>query len=165
MDPSRFSIPPQRFYDRLKTAAAPLIIEVRRSAASETDDTALLGTIRQEPHRVDEWRNSRSKGRAVVLHCMHPHEVCQTVVAALRLAGTDAWCLDGGHRRVGTPEASETQNNRHGAKRAIARQRLRSIAWRASATHPRGLRAAGCLAQSFRALCRRPSESEQGPLL
>jgi len=55
MDEGRFSVSAQALYHRLGTAAAPLVIDVRRAAAFDTDDRMLIAALRREP---DAWCRS-----------------------------------------------------------------------------------------------------------
>ena len=52
MDEGRFSISAQALYHRLGTAAAPLVIDVRRAAAFDADDRMLIAAVRREPSDV-----------------------------------------------------------------------------------------------------------------
>jgi hypothetical protein len=54
MDENAFSISPDDLY--LGTAGAPLLIDVRRSPAFETDDRLIIGSARRLPEEVSEWQ-------------------------------------------------------------------------------------------------------------
>ena len=96
MDDSRFSISAQDLYVRLGSARAPLVIDVRNPTAFDLDETMLVGAIRRLPTDVERWRDALPKGSAVVVYCIHGHEVSQNVATALRAAGVDARYLEGG---------------------------------------------------------------------
>lgn len=96
MDTSRFSISPQTLSNQLGTAAAALIVDVRRSAAFDADDTMIAGAIRRTPEAVDAWLRDLPAGKRVVVYCVHGHEVSQGIAAALRQAGVDASYLEHG---------------------------------------------------------------------
>lgn len=97
---------PQDLYRQIGTAAAPLIIDVRRPDAFDSDDVLIAGAIRRLPDAVERWRGELPAGRPVVIYCVHGHEVSQGVAAALRAAGVDAASLEGGitqWRALGLP--------------------------------------------------------------
>ena len=95
-DEAGFSIFPQALYSRLGSAAAPVVVDVRRSAAFDADDAMILDAVRRQPGEVEKWRRGLPSGRPVVAYCAHGREVSQTVAAALRAAGTEAFYLEGG---------------------------------------------------------------------
>ena len=78
------------------TAKAPLVIDVRREQAFQSDGCLIAGAIRRAPESVQHWRGGLPAGRPVVVYCVHGHEVSQGVASALRSAGTDASYLAGG---------------------------------------------------------------------
>jgi rhodanese-related sulfurtransferase len=92
----RFSMSPQTLYSRLGSEAAPVVVDVRRGAAFDADDSMILGAIRRVPDEVDQWRRELPSGRPVVAYCAHGRKVSQEVAAALRAIGTDASYLEGG---------------------------------------------------------------------
>ncbi|HVL58217.1 MAG TPA: chromate resistance protein ChrB domain-containing protein [Burkholderiaceae bacterium] len=95
MDDSRFSVSPAELRAKLGTAAAPVLVDVRRSAAFDEDDTMIAGAMRRDPSEVDRWKAALPR-RPVVVYCVHGHEVSQSAAAALRAAGFDARYLQGG---------------------------------------------------------------------
>jgi rhodanese-related sulfurtransferase len=96
MDGNALPISPAELYARLGTAAAPVLIDVRRAEAFGSDDRLVIGASRRAPDDVAQWQNALPKGRAVVAYCVHGHEVSQSVATALRRAGTPAAYLEGG---------------------------------------------------------------------
>lgn len=97
---------PQDLHRRIGTAAAPLVIDVRRSDAYDSDDSLIAGAIRRLPEAVASWRRELPPGRRVVAYCVHGQQVSQDVAAALRAAGVDAGYLEGGiaaWRELGLP--------------------------------------------------------------
>src|SRR5215472_7467054 len=91
-----FSISAQALYSRLGTELAPIIVDVRRSPAFESDDTVIIGALRRLPAAVDDWRCELPDGRSVVVYCAHGQEVSQNAATTLRAAGTDACFLEHG---------------------------------------------------------------------
>ncbi len=96
MDEGRFSISAQSLYDRLGGPAAPIIIDVRRSAGFDAADRMLVGALRRVPGDVAQWAHDVPSGRPVVVYCQQGHEVSQEAAAALRGSGIDARYLEGG---------------------------------------------------------------------
>jgi rhodanese-related sulfurtransferase len=92
MDGHRSSISSNDLYARLGTAAAPLLLDVRRQAAFDADDRLIVGALRLAPEDVERGR----KDRPVVAYCVHGHEVSQDAADALRKAGVEASYLEGG---------------------------------------------------------------------
>src|SRR5436190_24363728 len=96
MDEGRFSISARDLYRQIGTAAAPLVIDVRRSAAFDDDERMLVSAVRREPSEVGQWCRDLRADRTVVVYCVHGHEVSQQTAMALRGAGVDARYLEGG---------------------------------------------------------------------
>ena len=92
--PSRIS--PQELRNSIGTAAAPLIIDVRRSEDFDADDVQIVGAIRRLPDQVDQWRHEIPEGRRAVVYCVRGQRVSQGVTAALTSAGADVRYLEGG---------------------------------------------------------------------
>lgn len=75
------------------------VIDVRRAAAYAQSDAALAGAEWRDPAQVDAWAAEAaqaSRGRPVIVYCVHGHEVSQHTAARLRAAGIDARFLVGG---------------------------------------------------------------------
>lgn len=98
MDRSRFSISPQTLYSCLGTATSPLVVDVRRAASFDADDTMLIGAIRRSPDEVDHWRRDLPPKKSVVVYCTHGQEVSQSIADSLRGVGVDAAYLEHGIR-------------------------------------------------------------------
>jgi rhodanese-related sulfurtransferase len=96
MDESRFFVSPEVLFACLGTAAAPLVIDVRRQAVFDADDTMIVGAIRRAPESVEQWRSDFPPGRRIVAYCVRGQEVSRGVAAALRANGIDAAYLEGG---------------------------------------------------------------------
>jgi rhodanese-related sulfurtransferase len=86
----------QDLYGAIGTAAAPVIIDVRRSAAFTDDKRMIAGAIRRNPDEIENWREKLPSGRAVVVYCVHGHEASQNSASALRGTGADARYLEDG---------------------------------------------------------------------
>jgi rhodanese-related sulfurtransferase len=90
------SISAQELYARLGTAAAPIVVDVRRTASFGADDWMIAGAIRRAPEEAARWAREMPAGQPVVVYCVHGHEVSQGVAAALRDAGLDVRYLEHG---------------------------------------------------------------------
>ena len=89
------SIPPLGLYASVGTASAPLMLDVRRTPAFDTDERLIVGALRRDPEGVAEWQREMPRNRPVVVYCMRGHEVSQNVAAALRACDIDARYLEG----------------------------------------------------------------------
>ena len=90
------SISPQDLYGAIGTDGAPILIDVRRGAAFAADNRMIVGAIRRSPDEIQNWRPELASGRAVVVYCVHGHEVSQDTASALRGAGVEARYLEHG---------------------------------------------------------------------
>jgi rhodanese-related sulfurtransferase len=96
MDVQALPITTSELYARLGTANAPLLIDVRRAPAFDSDERRIIGACRYLPDDVSNWSPALAKGRPVVAYCVHGHEVSQGVASKLRGAGLQASYLEGG---------------------------------------------------------------------
>jgi rhodanese-related sulfurtransferase len=90
------SISPLDLYGGVGTAAAAVVIDVRRGASFAADNRMIVGAIRRDPETVQSWGHELPAGRAVIVYCVHGHEVSQGAASALRSAGIDARYLEHG---------------------------------------------------------------------
>ena len=96
MDGTAPRISPAELAARLGTAAAPLVIDVRRPQAFDAAPLLIIGSCRRSPEAVAQWQPALPSGRPVVAYCVHGHEVSQGVATALQGAGMQASYLEGG---------------------------------------------------------------------
>jgi rhodanese-related sulfurtransferase len=94
--PIPLSITSVDLYGAIGTAAAPVVIDVRRNASFTADNRMIVGAIRRGPEAIQSWQQELPAGRGVVVYCVHGHEVSQGVASALRSAGIDARYLEHG---------------------------------------------------------------------
>lgn len=80
----------------IKTGAAPLMIDVRRQPAFKSARDMAQGALRRDPESVASWAESLPSASAVVVYCVHGHEVSQAVARALQEKSIDARYLEGG---------------------------------------------------------------------
>jgi len=113
MDGTLGRISPQELHNLIGTAAAPVVIDVRRPDDFDVDDVQIIGAIRHLPDQVDQWRQKLPDDRRVIVYCARGQHVSQGVAATLAAAGIDASYLEGGFatwreqglptlRRIGT---------------------------------------------------------------
>jgi rhodanese-related sulfurtransferase len=95
MDETQTSLSPSQLYDRLGTAAAPIVLDVRRAADFAQADRLIMSAAHRAPEGVAQWAKDVA-GQSVVVYCVHGQQVSQGAAAALRAAGVDAAYLDGG---------------------------------------------------------------------
>lgn len=96
MDGATYPISASDLYAWLGTAAAPLVLDVRRDDAFVKDGSLIIGAIRRSSADVEHWSKELTSDRPVVVYCVHGHEVSPGVAASLRQAGIDASYLAGG---------------------------------------------------------------------
>ncbi len=104
MDEGRFSISADDLYQRLGSAAAPIVIYARGAPAFEADERMVVGAIRCNPEELAAWRHGRTDCQPVLVDCLHGHEVSQGAAETLSgLGGRDQGL---GTRWVSAPRAS-----------------------------------------------------------
>jgi rhodanese-related sulfurtransferase len=96
MDEGRFSISAFDLYHWFGTAAAPLLIDVRRCPVFEADELIIAGAVCRTPEEIERWGREIAPGSPVVVYCAHGHEVSQRAAAILREIGAAARYLEGG---------------------------------------------------------------------
>jgi len=96
MDGTRSSISPRDLYERLGTAQAPILIDVRKPADFAASDRCIVAAFHRAPDDIARWSKELPAGRPVVVHCVRGGQTSQTAAAALAAAGHDAAYLEGG---------------------------------------------------------------------
>jgi rhodanese-related sulfurtransferase len=86
----------QDLHGAIGTSAAPVVIDVRRSAAFAADNRTIVGAIRRNPDEIQNWREDLPSDRGVVVYCVHGHEASQEAASTLQRAGVDARYLEHG---------------------------------------------------------------------
>ena len=89
------SIESHSLYSLLGTAAAPLVVDVRRQPAFEKDDRLVAGAVRADGD-LATFAARHADGRCIVAYCVAGHEVSQEAASLLRKAGQNAAYLEGG---------------------------------------------------------------------
>lgn len=120
------SIDPLSLLATLGTPEAPLVLDVRRGPAFDTDGHMIAGALRPDGGAVP-FAALHARGRRVIAYCVHGHEVSQDAVRALARAGHDAAFLEGGiegWRAAGHPTIRRRPDWRvPGGSRWITRER------------------------------------------
>ena len=80
----------------IRSRQPPLVIDVRKEPAFNAATDMIAGALRREPDSVTSWAKELPKASAVVVYCVHGHEVSQGVAQALRAAGISAHYLADG---------------------------------------------------------------------
>ncbi len=96
MDGHQHSISVRDLYARLGTAAAPIVLDVRRPEAFSRAERLIACATHRSPDEIERWRNDLPRDRLVVVHCARGHEVSQNAAATLRADGIAAMFLEGG---------------------------------------------------------------------
>ncbi len=87
---------PEALMVRLAGTRPPLVIDVRRLAAFRGDPVTIPGAIWRDPAALADWAGALPGGRALVVYCVHGHEVSHGARDALRRQGFAAELLAGG---------------------------------------------------------------------
>ena len=90
------AIAPTDLAARFGTAAAPILIDVRRQPRFEESDAVIPGSVRRTHDQVASWQGSLPRDRDVVVYCVHGLEIGRDAAAELRAAGVRARFLAGG---------------------------------------------------------------------
>jgi len=80
----------------LASATAPLLLDVRRAPTFQQADDLIAGAVWRDPERIDEWSEGLNPARAVIVYCVHGHQVSQGCARKLRDLGLEAAFLEGG---------------------------------------------------------------------
>ena len=87
---------PQHLLALCAGTPAPLIIDVRREAVFQSAPDLIAGALRHDPATVTDWAATLPAAQAIVVYCVHGHEVSQNAAKALRERGLPAQFLEGG---------------------------------------------------------------------
>ncbi len=96
MDGIQGRIPPQELYRLIGSAAAPIVIDVRRRPDFDADDAQIVAAIRRPPDQIDQWRHGIPKGGRVVVYGSRGQQTSAGVATTLAAAGIAARYIDGG---------------------------------------------------------------------
>ena len=96
MNEHSLPVSPGELYACLGTAAAPVVLDVRREDAYSAEPELIVGAFHRPPDAPERWLKDLPSGRPIVTYCVHGREVSQGVAATLRQAGIKAAYLEGG---------------------------------------------------------------------
>jgi rhodanese-related sulfurtransferase len=89
------AIAPAALIQSLASDRPPLVIDVRRNEVFLESDSLIDGALHRDPSRVAEWQATLPAAAAVVVYCVHGHEVSRGVAKALGAryleGGMQAW--------------------------------------------------------------------------
>ena len=74
----------------------PIVVDVRLAESFARDPQMIPGAIRRTPDALDAFAREMEPWRAVVVYCVHGHDVGRDAAAALAARGVDASYLAGG---------------------------------------------------------------------
>ena len=86
---------PDDLFARMGSAAAPLLLDVRREGKFAGSPRMLAGAVWCAPENVAAFAKSQTP-REVVVYCVYGHNVSADAALTLRAAGWSAWQLAGG---------------------------------------------------------------------
>ena len=108
---------------RIAASSPPIVIDVRRAAAFHESENMLRGALRRDPATAADWAKSLPRASAVVVYCVHGHEVSQGAAAALTDAGLAARYLEGGLEAWRAADGALDPKPRNGSTRWVTRER------------------------------------------
>ncbi|HSO05737.1 MAG TPA: chromate resistance protein ChrB domain-containing protein [Pelomicrobium sp.] len=117
------SISPEQLRAELGSDRPPLVIDVRQRATFSAATDMLAGALRRDPDRVGRWVPELPEASAVVVYCVHGHEVSQGVARALAAGGRRARYLEGGFETWKTAGGAVQEKPRDASTRWVTRER------------------------------------------
>lgn len=90
------SLEPHELVGLLASGWSPAVIDVRKAEAYQSSETVIATATWRDPASVHEWSDTLNDDRAVVIYCIHGHQMSQSVAALLRAQGISARYLVGG---------------------------------------------------------------------
>jgi rhodanese-related sulfurtransferase len=87
---------PEALMTRLDGPRPPLVIDVRKPEAFRAEAATVPNATWRNPFEITRWSGELPQDRAVVVYCVHGHEVSRGARDALRRQGFDAELLTGG---------------------------------------------------------------------
>lgn len=81
---------------KLQSDNSPLIFDVRKKPAFDSDPKTIANATWQDHETANDWGIVIPKDKQIVVYCVHGHEVSQNAAKALRDLGLSAVYLQGG---------------------------------------------------------------------
>ena len=100
----------------------PIVIDVRRRPTFLEADGMISGALRRDPEQVRAWAKSLPRASAVVVYCIHGHEVSQGAATALTEFGIAARYLEGGFEGWRAAEGALDHKPRNASTRWVTRE-------------------------------------------
>src|SRR5918911_297633 len=100
-----------------------IVIDVRREPAFASAGEMIRGALRRNPEQVNAWAKTLPRATAVVVYCVHGHEVSQGAGKALNESGISARYLEGGLEAWKAAEGALDQKPRNAGTRWVTRER------------------------------------------
>jgi len=77
------SIKPAALRQALLSSQPPVVVDVRNNPAFLAAPDMIRGALRRDPAEIESWREALPSGAAIVVYCVHGHEVSHDVAKAL----------------------------------------------------------------------------------
>ena len=90
------SITPAALQQALRSSNPPLVVDVRKKPAFLAAPDMIRGALRRDPTETADWARTLPASSAVLVYCVHGHEVSQNTAKSLRQNGIQASFLEGG---------------------------------------------------------------------
>lgn len=87
---------PDPLLDADDAPGGAMLLDVRRAGVFTQAPTMIAGARWRDPALVEAWHAALPAGRALLVYCVHGHEVSRATALRLRAAGLDARYLRGG---------------------------------------------------------------------
>ncbi len=90
------SVTVSELLQQMSMAHPPVLLDVRKRPAYESDRQQIAGAVWLDPEQVAAWAPALAKEQPVVVYCIKGQEVGKNCAAALQEQGIDARYLEGG---------------------------------------------------------------------
>jgi rhodanese-related sulfurtransferase len=120
MDSASYFISPNDLWNLIGSAAAPQIVDTRRSEVYDSAPGVIPGAVWRDIADIERWSTELDRNRPVVFACRFAHQMSQIPAAWLRGNGCDARVLAGGYAawaEAGLPLVNKVALDRIAPKR------------------------------------------------
>jgi len=90
------TVSPEQLISQIGTDRCPIVVDVRREDVFRASETRIAGAVWRDHMKTAEWLPAMPKGAAIVVYCVHGHNVSELAAAELAAAGADVRVLEGG---------------------------------------------------------------------
>lgn len=115
-------ISPLELIETIGSGSQPLVVDVRREPVFRSAPARIPGSIWRDHMKAAEWFSALGADRAVVVYCIHGHNVSALAAALLEQAGAAVSVLDGGieaYAAAGGPLVSNQVSGIDAARRSV----------------------------------------------